>query len=1166
MNLAICINCGADKSYPQKKCPVCGFVPRTALRRHRLVWFCAACFMALAASAFAQSLTVTTLAGQTGVIGSADGTGSAARFNFAAGIALDRAGNIYVADANNFTIRKITPGGAVTTLAGQAGSQGYVDGPGAIARFDYPKCVAVDQAGNVYVGDSGANRVIRKITPAGLVTTLAGSPKYGPADGEGTNCGFNGILSLAVDGTGNLYVGDFGALRKVTPSGVVTTVAGQFFQEGYADGVGQAALFYGISAVAIDSAGNVYAADSANPLIRKITPSGVVSTFAGSAAESGDIDGPLATARFTAPCGLAMDGANNLYVLDGNSYGIVRKVSSTGFVTTLAGNPQPFTAYVDGVGYNATIGGFGGIVSDALGTSFYIANGTTIRKAQSLPLAPKVVVQPLNQTSPVGQNATYQVLANGNPVPTYQWQVQAPGGSAWTNLADSSTYAGTSTAILTVNNVAISMNGSRFRCVVINSLGSDVSAPATLGVDPPVVVVPLKISTLAGQPGTSGGYKDAQGTAARFALLGGLAVDHIGNIYVADSSNNRIRKVTPDGIVTTFAGSGTAGIADGVGKVAQFNMPGDVAVDSAGNVFVSDSANGTIRKITPAGVVTTYLGYSGPGGVTPSVGGVALGGPTSLAIDGADNLYVADSGAEVILRITPAGAVTTIAGQRYSSGTTDGSGADARFTYPTGLSLDASGNLFVADRDAQTIRKITSAGVVTTIAGKSNGAGTTDGRSVNARFSSPSSTAADPFGSVYVADFGNQTIRKIAPDGTVSTVAGVAPTVGNTNSAGSTNGIGGAARFNEPGGLAIDRAGNIYISDYLNYSIRKGSPVNAVAQGDAVVFSVLSTGQAKTASYQWRKNAADIPGATASQYSIVSARTVDSGAYSIKVATDEGAVESDSVPLTVMGSHLVNLSIRSTAGTGAQSLIVGFTVAGTGMPVLVRGIGPTLAQYGVTSPLSAAQLTVYSGDTAITRNTSWGNSPDIAAADTRLGAFALPNNSLDAAVLTTFDAGIYTAICAGTNDATGTALVELYDASTLANCQLMDISARSYVGTGDDLMIAGFAIAGSSPCIVMIRGIGPTLGQYGVAGVLQNPQLQLLDNNGVVQAQNSGWGSAANAAAIASTAQATGAFPLPVGSKDAVLLVTLLPGTYSVQLRGADGGTGAGLIEVYQVP
>ena len=298
----------------------------------------------------------------------------------------------------------------------------------------------------------------------------------------------------------------------------------------------------------------------------------------------------------------------------------------------------------------------------------------------------------------------------------------------------------------------------------------------------------------------------------------------------------------------------------------------------------------------------------------------------------------------------------------------------------------------------------------------------------------------------------------------------------------------------------------------------------------------------------------------------MSARTVDSGAYSIKVATDEGAVESDSVPLTVMGSHLVNLSIRSTAGTGAQSLIVGFTVAGTGMPVLVRGIGPTLAQYGVTSPLSAAQLTVYSGDTAITRNTSWGNSPDIAAADTRLGAFALPNNSLDAAVLTTFDAGIYTAICAGTNDATGTALVELYDASTLANCQLMDISARSYVGTGDDLMIAGFAIAGSSPCIVMIRGIGPTLGQYGVAGVLQNPQLQLLDNNGVVQAQNSCWGSAANASAIASTAQATGAFPLPVGSKDAVLLVTLLPGTYSVQLRGADGGTGAGLIEVYQVP
>jgi sugar lactone lactonase YvrE len=1127
------------------------------------IWFWGVAFMAWAASAFAQSLTVTTLAGAFGARGSADGIGSAASFTFMTGIAADRTGNIYVADGSNFTVRKVTPSGVVTTLAGQAGAQSYVDGPGSIARFGVPMCIAVDQAGNVYVGDNG-NGVVRKITPAGIVTTLAGMPGYRSADGQGKDAGFSGVLSLAVDPAGNVYVGDRSALRKITPAGVVTTVAGQFSQLGYLDGVGQAALFFNISALAVDSGGNIYAADPTVHVIRKITPAGVVSTFAGSASTSGSIDGPLATAAFVYPASLAFDGANNLYVADGNPHYTIRRISSAGIVTTIAGNPETLSAYADGVGFNAILNGAKGIAVDPSGTTFYIADVTAIRKGLSLPLAPQVVLQPKNQTAPVDQSATYRITANANPVPAYQWQMLSPGNSTWVNLADGANYSGTTAAVFTVSNATLAMRGSQFRCVVTNSLGTDVSTSATFGVDPPVIVVPLKISTLAGQPGASAGYKDKQGAEARFALLGGLAVDRIGNVLVVDSTNNRIRKVTPDGIVTTVAGSGAAGATDGVGTGAQFNLPADVAVDSAGNIFVADSAC-LIRKITPAGVVTTYAGYNGPNSNTPTVDGVFLSGPLSLAIDRADNLYVADARGQVILRITPTGIVTTVAGQRYVSGAADGAGTYAQFTHPMGLSTDVAGNIYVADQDSQTIRKITPAGMVTTIAGKPNEPGSTDGSGTNARFSYPSSTAVDPFGNIYVADFGNQTIRKIAPDGTVTTVAGVAPTVSTMDSSGSTDGIGSAARFHQPGRLATDRAGNIYIADYLNYSVRKGSPVNAVAQGDAVIFALSRTGSGKSA-YQWRKNAADIPGATGNQYAISAARSADAGEYSVRVASDEGAAESSPVPLTVRSAHLASLSIRSTAGNGAQTLIVGFSIAGIGMPVLVRGIGPTLSQYGVASPLTAAQLAVHFGDTITASNNSWGNSPDIAAADARLGAFVLPGNSLDAAVLTTFDTGAYTAHCMGANDATGTALVEIYDASTSANCQLVSLSARSYVDAGDGLMIAGFSIAGTSSCTVMVRGIGPTLEKFGVSGVLPNSQLQLVDERGGVLAQNAQWGMNSDVAAITAATQATGAFALPTGSRDAVLLMILPPGTYSAQLRGANGATGVGLIEVYQVP
>jgi hypothetical protein len=229
--------------------------------------------------------------------GSGDGTGSAARFYNPWGVAVNSAGNVYVADAYNHTIRKVTPGGVVTTLAGLAGSSGSVGGTGSAARFYYPYGAAVDSAGNVYVADTG-NCTIRKVTPGGMVVTLAGlAGSSGSADGTGSTARFSAPYGVAVDSAGNGYVADT-LIRKVTPSGVVTTLAGAAGGSGSANGTGSAARFNKPCAAAVDGAGNVYVADMCNDTIRKVTPGGVVTTLAGLAGSDGSADGTGSAACF----------------------------------------------------------------------------------------------------------------------------------------------------------------------------------------------------------------------------------------------------------------------------------------------------------------------------------------------------------------------------------------------------------------------------------------------------------------------------------------------------------------------------------------------------------------------------------------------------------------------------------------------------------------------------------------------------------------------------------------------------------------------------------------------------------------------------------------------------------------------------------------------------
>ncbi len=711
----------------------------------------------LAATTFtvhAQPLTFTTLAGPAGGPASADGAGSDARFNNPRGVATDSRGNVYVADQINHTIRMITPAGVVTTLAGCANLMGNDDGTGSAARFVAPFGVATDSGGNVYVADT-SNNTIRKITQGRVVTTLAGSASSpaGSADGTGSAARFHSPTGVTTDSDGNIYVADQfnNTIRKVTPAGIVTTLAGSAGLGGYADATGSTARFHSPTGMATDSGGNVYIADSENRTIRKITQAGVVTTLAGSAtAPAGSDDGTGSAARFHSPTGLATDSGGNVYVADSVS-GTIRKITPAGEVTTLAGSAKARSGSKDGTGDAARFRSPTALATDSDG-SIYVADSDydTIRKI-----------------TPAGV-----------------------------------------------------------------------------------------VTTLAGSPSPIGSA-DGTGSAARFNSPVALAADSAGNVYVADQRNDTIRKITPAGVVTTLAGSpgNAGGSADGTGSAARFFTPAGVATDSDGNVYVADQFNNSIRKITPAGVVTTLPGSAttDPTGSAQRPGSAAhFQYPTGVATDRAGDVYVADRDNYTIRKITPKGMVTTLAGSAGLDGSADGTRSVARFSRPTAVATDSGGNIYVAEDFNSTIRKITPAGIVTTLAGSARLLDYVDGTGSAARFNFPMSVATDGGGNVYVAERDNATIRKITPAGVVTTLAS------SLRHVGSEDGTGSVARFNSPMGVATDRSGNVYVADTGNNKIRIGRPALAdvatidIATGAVGGMRQLGTYPQTATSWRWR--------------------------------------------------------------------------------------------------------------------------------------------------------------------------------------------------------------------------------------------------------------------------------------------------------------------------
>ncbi|MGA2174235.1 MAG: immunoglobulin domain-containing protein [Verrucomicrobiota bacterium] len=897
----------------------------------------------------------TTIAGTAGVSGHADNAGAAASFNQPSGLAVDAQTNIYVADTGNHTIRKIDVNGNVTTLAGLAGSSGLQDGTGAGALFTSPQKVAVDSSGNIYVADTG-NNTVRYVSPGGVVNTplfnyLGGSPDY-YTQGDcsqpesGAVAAFSSPAGITVDGLGNVYVANGGGyfyetgtpvegggcsfntvyfvttVRKILPDLNVSTVG--YAQQAIVSGYIQPIL----SGIAIGSGGTPYSADlNGGGAILNVSTAGFgpFGVFAGSASATGSTDATGSSARFSGPQDVAADAAGNLYVAD-TVNNTVRMITPAGVVTTiggLAGSIGSTDLAFSGTRFKTPQG----IASDSLG-NIYIADtgNNTIRKGVPMPIA--IYAEPQSLVEGVGYTASFSVLViSSNAVPYgCQWYQNGVGLINATN------------ATLTLTNLQVTNAGS-YVVIATNLYGSATSYVATLSI----------VSYTFNTPISGSGISQPLG----------LAVDAAQNVYFADYSRHVIWKSSPGtgSSLLAFAGLwGSAGESDGIGDAALFDQPFGLVIDTGGNLYVADSANNLIRKITPAAVVTTIAGVPGGTGLRDGSGSTALfNRPTALAIDSHNSIYIADYNNGAVRKLTngPSGwQVTTLA---------------TGFNQPDGVAADSSGKVYVADSQNEVIRTIATDGTVHLLAGTVGAAGSTDLTTGLARFNYPEGLVLDASGNLLVADAGNDTIRLITPGGLVGTIGGLP---GNYNFA---NGTGSNALFRNAGALAFDSYGNLYVSDFNNSAIRAGTvPIapgtapsilggpqsqSVVATYGPVSFGVQATGS-PTLGYQWSSNGTTVAGATTSTLSFTPAQSNNVGTYTmavgVTVTNGVAPAASAAATLTVQPAYAINTVIN---GNGI-AYPFGVAIDGSGNVFFSDSYHDVIWRF---APGSGSGLTVFAG-------------------------------------------------------------------------------------------------------------------------------------------------------------------------------------------------------------
>ena len=685
----------------------------------------------------------------------------------------------------------------ITTFAG-TGTAGFNgDGAATAANLSTPYAVSMDNSGNLFISDASNNR-IRKVNSAGILSTIAGTGAPGSAGGlngdgsSATSAQMSYPQGISADISGNVYFADYNycKIRKISSTGLITTIAGTGFAGSSVDGISgtSAQLGHAVAGVSADISGNVYIADASNNKVRLLNSAGIISTVVGTGTQGSTGDYGAATlALLYSPVAVAVDNSGNLYIAENGNHKVRKVIKSTGIITTYAGTGTQGSTGDGGPATLALLWSPSGIALDSSGNVYLSENG--LSKIRMIAFSSGIII------TIAGTGFPGSTGDGGSPTSA---QLDFPYGMS----------------LDTSGNLYVAdYSNQKIRLIYQPAVGSTTDI----------------ITTVAGT-GISGFYGD--NGAAILAQLnspyGGVSVDISGNVFIADIGNNRIRKVNTAGIITTIAGTGGAGSAGGTNgdggpaTSAQLYWPLGVSADISGNVYISDSNNNRIRKVNSAGIVSTIAGTGGAGsaGGTNGDGGpatsAALNNPSGLSVDTSGNVYIPE-GYQKIRKVSSSGIITTFAGTGQNGSNGDGGAATlAQLSGPRYVSADTSGNVYIADSFNNKIRKVSS-GIITTFAGTGTAGSSVDGISATlAQLNDPAGVTVDSSGNVFIAEWGNNKIRMVSiRSGIIITIAGTG-TMGSSGDYGAAN----LALLSDPSGLSTDTSGNLYFADYGNNKIR----------------------------------------------------------------------------------------------------------------------------------------------------------------------------------------------------------------------------------------------------------------------------------------------------------------------------------------------------------
>ncbi len=698
----------------------------------------------------------------------------------------------------------------ISTVAGGAASPSPIQA--AQASIGDPPRVTVDPGGNLYFG---AQHSLFKVDTSGLLTRIAGTGKsgYSGDGGPALSAQLEFPAGVAVDPSGTIYVTDLAAevVRVITPAGAISTYAGQG-TAGYSGDGGAAtqAQLNAPMALTLDSAGNLYIADCGNNRVRKVSRNGIISTVAGNGSGGYSGDGvPATQAALNQPEGLAVDSLGSIYIAD-TFNNRVRVVGINGIIQTVAGTG--FSSFSGDGGSPSSAALFlpTDVATDSAG-NLYIADfgNSRIRKVAQGKI--ETVIGGNGNETIFDESVATTVRLNG---PTGV----AVDGSGNILVAEGSIGTGTGHAV------------GDYRVWRINSSAV--------------------VSTAAGNGLESYSGDGNSATAAQLNSPAAVTFDSAGNLYIADTANHRIRKVTASGTITTAAGTGAAGYSGdgGPGVKAQLNSPAGLTADADGNVYIADSGNDRIRKLLPDGTLITIAGngnasFFGDGGPSNSA---SLHNPHGIFSAGGGHIYIADTGNQRIRELLPNGIIITVAGNGGQGPGGDGGPATAaQLNLPTGVTLDAAGNIYIADQGNNRVRMVTPDGTISTFAGSASYGLGDGGSATAAALNAPASVAVDPAGNVYVADSGNNRVREIS-GGTITTFAGTGDCC-----YGGDGGPAASAQVNSPLGLLVDSSGRVYVADTGNNAVRliqpaptgSGPTIAAVANGASNLTGAIAPGE-----------------------------------------------------------------------------------------------------------------------------------------------------------------------------------------------------------------------------------------------------------------------------------------------------------------------------------